>query len=107
MLQFRIAPKALRAGNQPQVQLVFHPAQLTLQLGMVALRVVYEVTGVNLEEGGQNLPRGVGQVGPGTAFNLRKIALAQLSAGLRLDGPHHLLLAKVAVKAAQTALNLT
>ena len=86
--QLRVAAEALRARHQPQVQLVFQVAQLALQLRRVALRVVHQVARMHLEEAGQNLPRGVGQVRPRAALNLREIALAQLRAGLGLDGPH-------------------
>jgi multidrug efflux pump subunit AcrA (membrane-fusion protein) len=45
-------------------------------------------------------------VGPRAALDLGEVALAQSGAGFSLQGPNHLLLAQIAVQAAQAALNL-
>ena len=103
--QLRIAAETFRAVHQPQVKLVFKGPQLALQLGVVALGVVHQVAGMHLEKSGEDLTRGVGQVRPGTALNLREVTLAQLLAGLRFNGPDRLLLVQIAVKAAQAAFH--
>ena len=106
VFQLRIAAETFRPVHQPQVQLVFQAAQVAVQLGVVALRIVHQVARMHLEKCSQNLPRGIGQMGPRAALNLRQVTLAQLLAGLGLDRPHRLLLAQVAVKPAQAALHL-
>jgi len=106
LLQLRIAAKALRPSHQPQIELVFHTAQLALQLRRIPLWIIYQITGVHLEKCGKNLPRGVGQVRTSPALDLREIALADRGAGFSLNGPHHLLLIDRPLQAAQTALDL-
>ena len=61
---------------QPQVQLVIQHPRLAHQLRVVALRVINQVARMHLEELRQQLARGVGQVWPRAAFNLRQVGLA-------------------------------
>ena len=105
LFQLRVAPKTLRARHQPEVELVFHVAQLALQFRRIALGIVHQVAGVDLEESRQDLPGRVGQVRPRAALDLGEIALAQFRACLPRDGPHQFELAHGPVEAPKAALH--
>ena len=90
--------KPLRSADQPQVQLVLRVARVRHQLGMEALRVIHEISGMNLEELRQKQPRRVGEMGTGAALDLGEIRLADACAAslaaacLCLNRPDQLLL---------------
>jgi hypothetical protein len=54
--QLRVAAEALGGRHQPQIQLVLHRSQFTLQFRRVALGVVHQVAWMHLEEASQQLP---------------------------------------------------
>jgi len=105
-LQLRIAPEPLRAGHEPQVELVLKVPDLAQQLRVIALRIVHQVPRMHLEELRQRLPRCVRQVRPRSAFDLREVTLADLRSGLNLDRPHQLLLAHCPAKAPKAPFDL-
>ena len=107
-----VATEALGAGNEPEVELVLDGAEVGEEFGVVALGVVDEIAGVDLEEFGEQKARGVGEVWAGAAFDLGEIGLANgglagLFAGaiLLLDGADQLLLGHSAVEAAEITLD--
>jgi len=79
---------------------------------VVALGVVDEVAGVNLEELREEETGGVGEMRAGSAFDLREIGLTEGGLavgcpGVGLDGPDELLLSHCAIEAAEVALDFT
>jgi hypothetical protein len=107
-----VATEALCAADEPEVELVLDAAEVGEELGVVALGVVDEVAGVDLEELREEQARGVGEVRAGAALDLREIGLADggfagLFAGgvLQLDGADELLLGHGAVDATEVALD--
>jgi hypothetical protein len=60
---------------------------------------------MHFEEFGQQLPRGIGQVRPRSALNLRQIALTHRSLKLRPDCPDQLLLRHGTIQAAKIAFD--
>ena len=105
-----VSAEALCSGDKPEVEFVFGGAEVGDELGMVALGVVDEVAGVNLKELRQVQAGGVGEMGPGSAFDLREIGLTDggLAVGgprIGLDGADELLLGHGAIKAAEVALD--
>jgi phosphopantothenoylcysteine decarboxylase / phosphopantothenate---cysteine ligase len=98
------------SGDKPEVELVLSGAEVGDKLGMVALGVVDEVAGVDLEELRQEQAGGVGEMGPGSALDLREIGLtdgglAVGGPGIGLDGADELLLGHGAIEAAEVALD--
>ena len=67
--QLGVAAKALGAADEPEVELVFE-AEVGEQLGVVALGVVDEVAGVDLEELREQQARGVGEVRAGAGLSI-------------------------------------
>ena len=76
MAEVVVAAEALGAGDEPEVELVFVGAEVGDELGVVALGVVDEIAGVDLEELCEEQAGGVGEVGAGSALDLREIGLA-------------------------------
>ena len=68
---------------------------------MEALRIVHQISGMDLEEARQQQARLVRQVRARAVFNLRKITLADLHLQLARDRLDHLLLRHLASVAAQ------
>ena len=105
-----VSAEALRSGDKPEVQFVLSGAEVGDELGVVALGVVDQVAGVDLEELRQEQARGVGEMGPGPAFDLREVGLTDggLAIGgprIGLDGANELLLSHGAIEAAEVALD--
>ncbi len=84
VLQHRIPPEALCSGNQPEIELVFQTPHIRLQLRVISLRIIHQVSRMHLEKSGQRLPRRIRQVRTSPALNLGQITLAQLAARLSL-----------------------
>ena len=108
--QLRIAAKALRPGDQPQIKLVLvrarmQRARLGEQLGVVALRVIDQVAGMHLEKSRQQQSACVGQVRARAALDLREVRLAHRGAHLCADGADQLLLGHRAVESAKGAFD--
>jgi len=68
-----IVVKALRAGDQPKIELVLGSAQARDELGGVSLRIVDQVARMDLEERRQEHAGRIGQMRPRPIFDLRKI----------------------------------
>ena len=64
MLQIRIASESLRTRHQPQIELVFQVAHFAQQFRVVAVGIIHQVAGMNLEKLRKDLPRCVRQVRP-------------------------------------------
>lgn len=101
-----IAAEALGAADEPEVELIFESAGVAEELGVVALGVVDEVAGVDLEEFRQDLAGGVGEMGAGAALDLGEVALAKGGAGLLAEEADELLLREGALEAAEFAFRL-
>ena len=109
----RIATEALGAADQPEIELVLRGAQVGDELRVIALRIVDQIAGVDLEELREEQARRVGQVRARAALDLREIRLAdrgfaRLLAGgvLLLDGADQLLLSHGTVEPAEIAFYL-
>ena len=105
LAQLGIARKLLGSVDQPQVEPVFHGAQVAGQLGVVALGIVHQIPGMHLEEPRQQHARRVGQVRPRSALDLRQVRLAQPAAHFLLQRDHQVLLRHLAAQAAQSAFD--
>src|SRR5689334_11557682 len=103
---FSIAAELLGAIDQPQIQLVLGGAQVGDQLGVVALRIVHQITWMNFEEASQQHATGVGEVWTGAAFDLRQVRLADLLSQVLRNRVNHLLLCEGPAKAVKGALHL-
>jgi len=108
-----IATETFNAADQPQVELIFRRSQIGYQLGVIPLRIIDEIAGVNLEELRQQQPRRICQVRTSSTFNLRQIRLADCSFTsfftydiFLLNRPNQLLLSHGAIEAPETALDL-
>src|SRR5664279_3984724 len=100
-----IARKLLRPVDQPQVEPVFHGAQIAGQLGVIALGIVHQVTRMHLEEARQQHARRIGQVRARPALDLRHVRLAEPAAHFLLQCNHQVLLGHLAAHAAQSAFD--
>ena len=104
-LTWRIAGEALRTLQQPDIELAFRGAQVGHQLGVVALGVIHQKSGMHLEEPGQQGARGLRHVTAHAALDLRNVGLADALALLLADGTDQLLLGHGAAQAAQRAFH--
>ena len=94
------------AIDQPEIQALFLSPQIGHQFGVETFRVVDQISGMHLEETGQQHPRVIGQMPAGAVFDLRKIGLADRSVALLPDGAHHFLLRHFPAQTAQRAFHL-
>src|SRR5262249_37256197 len=76
------------------------------QLGLVSLRIVDQISGMDFEEFRQQHAAGVGQVRARAALDLRKVALADRLAQLFLDQARDFELREFAVESAQGSFHL-
>ena len=74
--EIAVAVEALGSGDEPEVEFVFIGAEVGDELGVVALGVVDEVAGVDVEELGEEQAGGVGEVGACSALDLGEVGLA-------------------------------
>ena len=105
-----VATKALGSGDEPEIEFVLGGSEVRDQLGVVALGVVDEVAGVDLEELRKQQTGGVGEVGACSTLDLREVGLADAAVpvrplGISLDGADELLLGHGAVEAAEVAFD--
>src|SRR5712691_2114300 len=99
--------ESLGAADQPQVEVVFQRPYIGRQLGVVSLRVVNEIPGMDFEETRERHPRRVRQVRPNAALDLRKVRLADRNADLALDRLRKRLLRQLAMEATESAFHGT
>ena len=105
MTYLGVAGEFLGAVYQPQVKPILHRAQVAGQLGVVALGIVDQVSGMDFEEAGEEHPRGVSKMGAGAAFYLREIGLAEAAADFPFEGAGEILLGHLAAESAQRAFD--
>jgi hypothetical protein len=106
-----VAAEALSASDEPEIEFVLGGAKVGEEFGVIALGVIDEVAGVNLEKPGEEETGRVGEVRAGAALDLREIGLAKGGFavgcfGVGLDGADQLLLGHGAVEATKAALDL-
>jgi hypothetical protein len=95
-----VAVEAFGAAGKPEVELILEGARVGEKLRVITVRVVDEITGMDLEELRQQEARGVGEVWASAGLDLREIGLREAVAGL-LDGAEQLLLGHGAIEAAE------
>ena len=66
--EFRVFGETLDAGIKPAIDLRIGRAQVRLQCGRIAFRVIDEKSGIDTEEFRQQVARRLRQVRPRTAF---------------------------------------
>lgn len=106
LAQLRVAIEAIRASNQPEVELVFVRLEVGEQLSMVALRVLNQVPRMYLEELRKQQAGGVGEVRAPARLDLRKVALTHGRVHLGGNGAYELLLGHRPAQASETAFDL-
>src|SRR5277367_3273471 len=109
LAQVRVAAETLGAGDEPEVELVFGGGKVGEEFGVVAIRVVDEIAGMDLEKPGKEKTSGVGEMRTGAALDLREIGLADggFAVAVGLDGADELLLGHGAIEAAEAAFDFT
>src|SRR6266851_5278704 len=105
MTYLEIAREFFGAIYQPKVKPILHRAQIAGQFRMVALGIVHQVSGMDLEEPRQQHARRVCELRPRSALDLRQVRLAESSAHLLLERPRQILLGHLAAEAAQRAFH--
>ena len=110
LTEIGVTAEALGPSDEPEVELVLCGAKVGDKLGVVALGIVDQVAGVDLEELRQEQSGGVGEMGASSAFDLRKVGLTNggLAVGcprIGLDGADQLLLGHSTIEAAEIALD--
>src|SRR5258708_4373454 len=83
-LKHRIRRELFGAGKKPGIDLRVDGTQFRLEPRRIAFRVVHEKSWIDAEESGQQLARGVWQLGPAAILELREVGLAQSAANLAL-----------------------
>src|SRR5258708_16803227 len=77
MTQLWVSGELLGAVYQPQVKAVLSRAQIAGELGVVALWIVDQVTGMNFEKARQQHARRISEMRPGAALYLIEVRLAE------------------------------
>ena len=97
----------LRTLQQPDIELAFGSTQVRSQLGVIALRVIHQKTGMHLEKLRQQRARGLRHVRARAAFDLREIGLADALAFAQLgaNGAHQFELRHGTAQTAQRAFD--
>src|SRR4051812_6299003 len=106
-VRFGIIMKPLRAADQSEIELVFESAHVRGQLVVIALGIVDQIAGVDLEETGQRHARAVGQMPALAALNLREISLTDGGPKFAGDRFGDCLLSHLAIEPAQGSFNRT
>src|SRR5713226_1958939 len=103
--ELRIGRELLDSGVKPGIHLGVRHAQLGLQRRGVPVRVVHEKTGIDAEEAREQFARGVRDVRPGAALDLREVRLAEAAAHFAFHGLRQLELRHGTSQAAQGAFD--
>src|SRR6266511_2857400 len=104
-MKIKVAAETLRAIYEPEIKRIFRSADIRHQLSRVAFGIVDEVPRVYLKKSGQQHARGIGQVRPRAALDLREIRLADRFAQFFLDGSNNLLLCHRSSQSAKGSLD--
>ena len=75
--KFGIGGELVGTGVEPRINRRVAGAQFGLQFAGIAWRIIDQESRIDPEETGQQIARGVGHVRTRSAFNLRKVSLAQ------------------------------
>src|SRR5690349_21357882 len=103
--ELRIAAQTFGAVDEPQVQLILGGADVGNEFGMKSVGIVHQVAGMDFEESCEQHARGVSEMRPRPAFDLREIGLADGLAEFLADGPDDFLLGQFAIGAAESAFD--
>src|SRR5437867_879367 len=102
----RMICELLGPADQPEVEIVFERPDVGRQFRVKNLGIVDEIAGMDFEELGERHPRGVRQMWPRAALDLREVGLADRDAHLALDRIRERLLGHFAVEATESALDI-
>src|SRR5260370_10271599 len=103
--ELRIGRELLDSGVKPGIHLGVRHAKLGLQRRGVPVRIVHEKTGIDAEEAREQFARGVRDVRPCAALDLREVCLAEAAAHFAFHGLRQLELRHGTSQAAQGAFD--
>lgn len=86
VLELRVGSELLGPGVEPGIHACVGDTKFRLQFAREALRVVHEKARVDPEEASEQFARCVGQMGPRTVFDLRKVGLTEPAAEFPFHG---------------------
>src|ERR1700746_484821 len=96
LVEIVVTPKALRAADEPKVELALRYGNIRDELGRVTLGVIHQISGMHLKESCEQRASRISKMRPRSILDLRKVGLADGFAQLFFDGADDFLLGHLA-----------